>query len=123
MASLVQPAISKLNGLNTVSPHGRPRNPEEVRFQVISDYLHDLRTPLVALRGYSRMVLEERAERAEELTQQVPMGHDRTVARRAGQHETVPAGERQEHRRDEEQGNGPGHGDIARAGDERDGGG
>ena len=38
----------------------RPQSPEEVRFQVISDYLHDLRSPLVALRGYSRMVLEDR---------------------------------------------------------------
>jgi signal transduction histidine kinase len=61
MTSLAQPVLSKPNGLDSLSPHSHPRSPEDVRFQVISDYLHDLRSPLVALRGYSRMVLEERA--------------------------------------------------------------
>ena len=35
-------------------------DPETVREQVIEDYLHDLRTPLVALRGYAKMLQEER---------------------------------------------------------------
>src|SRR5689334_5149429 len=34
--------------------------PEPFRDQVMSDYLHDLRTPLVALRGYAKMLQEER---------------------------------------------------------------
>ena len=61
MTSLAQPVLSKSNGLGPLAPNAHPRNSEEVRFQVISDYLHDLRSPLVALRGYSKMVLEERA--------------------------------------------------------------
>jgi signal transduction histidine kinase len=36
------------------------QGPETRRYEAVADYLHDLRTPLVALRGYAKMLQEER---------------------------------------------------------------
>ena len=44
----------------TASIRSEPRSADQVRLELISDRIHDLRTPLVSARGYAKMLLEER---------------------------------------------------------------
>ena len=67
-------------------------------------------------------LLEEGAQGGEELAEQAVVGHHRAVVGRARQHDAVPATEGQEQAGHEEQGDGPGQGDVAGAGEEGDGG-